>query len=97
MNHDKRRFFMNREQAVAVIKEIFERCPSLEGKSIKLMPPKANNLLSNTFQVYIGYGDGSGPLFACVNDIAKRTGLEVKMKDSYCIIYKPYPNVKQTF
>lgn len=100
----ERRFFnrygtpliMDREQAVSVIKHIFEKCNQMQGKSMKLMPPKENNALSNTFQIHIQTSDDE-ILKSCIKSIAKENGLSVKQKDSLLIVYKPYPNVKETF
>jgi hypothetical protein len=85
---------MNRDQAVTVIKEIFEKCQMIGGKSLKLLPPKGNDTLSNTFQIYIETGDNNF-LTLCVENIAKEHDLEVMCKDGYCIIYKPYPNINE--
>lgn len=85
---------MNREQAVNVIKQVFEQCRYIEGKSIKLMAPKENNALSNTFQIYIHIGN-EDLLPTCVKNIAKENDLAVKQKDGYLIVYKPYPNLNE--
>lgn len=82
---------MNRDQAVSVIKQIFERCCRIEGKSIKLMPPKLNNALSNTCQIYIETRNDQ-LLEACLADIAKKHSLAIKRKGDLTVIYKPYPN-----
>jgi len=80
---------MNREQAVTVIKEIFEQCHQIEGKSLKLLPPKGNDALSNTFQIHIETNDNNF-LILFVENIAKEHNLDVMCKDGYCIVYKPY-------
>jgi hypothetical protein len=80
---------LDREQAVSVIKEIFDACQSVEGKSIKLLPPKENGSLSHTFQVYIETKDD--PLIlGCAENIARKHKLAVKITDGWIIIYKPY-------
>lgn len=87
---------MNREQATDVLKQIFEQCTWwIEGKSIKLMPPKANNVLSNTFQICIRT-NGEDMVPNCIKTIAKENGLMVTEKDGYLIVYKPYPNVSDS-
>jgi hypothetical protein len=83
---------MNRKQAVSVIKELFERCQFIEGKSLKLLPPKGNDALSNTYQVYVQV-NSDNLLASCMEDIAKERNLAVMCKDGYCIIYKPYPDM----
>jgi len=84
---------MDRAQAVQILKRIFEECDWVEGKSIKLMPPKENNALSNTFQIYIrANSDEIVP--TCLETIAKENNLMVEQKDDFIIVYKPYPNVR---
>lgn len=80
---------LNRKQAVALIKEIFDACRAVEGKSIKLLPPKENDSLSHTFQVYIE--TKNDPLIVgCVENIVGKHKLAVKITDGWMIIYKPY-------
>ena len=84
---------MKRRQAMNVIKEISEQCPYLEGKSIKLLPPKDNDALSNTFQVHIQVSDDPSPiLVSCIETTAEKHNLATKRIDDYLIVYKPYPN-----
>lgn len=85
---------MNREQAVNVIKQIFEQCRFIEGKSLKLLPPKGNDALSNTYQIHIQVNSDE-LLAACVDDIAKKHNLVVMRKDGYCVMYKPYPYLRK--
>ncbi len=86
---------MDRKQAVYVLKQLFEQCDWIEGKSIKLMPPKENNALSSTFQIYIET-NGDDVVPSCIRDIAKENGLNFKEKDRCVIVYKPYPNMNIT-
>ncbi len=85
---------MNREESIAVIKEIFDKCRYLEGRSIKLMPPKDNNALSNTFQIHIQLypHDVVDP---CIDNIAKERNLAVKLRSGLLIIYRPYPHLNE--
>ena len=87
---------MNREQAVAVIKQIFEKCSRVEGKSIKLLAPNANGALSDTFQIHIQTREDE-LLQSCIMSIAKDNNLAVKRKGSLFVIYKRYANVKMAF
>ena len=79
---------MEREKAVKVIKQIFQQCQSIEGKSIKLMPQKADSVLSKECQIYIQarYDD---ILESCVKDIAKANKLAVQKEGEFLIIYRP--------
>ncbi len=83
---------MDREEAVTVIKEIFERCRFIEGRSLKLLPPKENNALSDTFQVHIDARE-DGLLISCITNVAKKHKLDVRCEKGYCIVYKPYPRI----
>jgi hypothetical protein len=84
---------MNREQAVNIIKEIFDQCETVEGKSIKLMPPKDNNALSNTFQIHIQLNHSASDelVETCVKYIAEKHKLAVEAKNGWLIMFKPYP------
>ncbi len=81
---------MDRSKAIAMIKEVFEQCRLIEGKSIKLLPPEANPTLSSTFQIHIDT-NGDTSLEGCVREIAKRHSLAVAAKMGYLVVYKPYP------
>jgi hypothetical protein len=85
---------MDRKQAVAVIKQIFEHCSEIEGKSIKLMPPKEGNGLSNTFQIHIQINNDEF-LKRCIETIAKEHNLATKEKNGLIVVYKPYPNIAE--
>lgn len=87
---------MNREKAVSLIKQIFEQCSSIEGKSISLLPPKGNDALSDTYQVHIQTRNDDR-LISCITNIASEHNLDVKVKEGLCVVYQPYPNVKQQF
>ncbi|MGO8806730.1 MAG: hypothetical protein ACLQO7_09060 [Candidatus Bathyarchaeia archaeon] len=83
---------MNREQAVNIIKQIFEQCRFIEGKSLKLLPPKGNDALSNTYQIHVQV-NSDALLADCIEGIAGKHNLAVTRKNGYCIVYKPYPNL----
>ncbi len=85
---------MNREQAVTVIKNIIDRCQAVEGKSLKLLPPQANNALSYTFQIHIETS-GDTMITGCVQSIAKKHNLSVKPIDRWLVVYKPYPKFNE--
>jgi len=83
---------MDRVQAVQVLKRIFEECKWVEGKSVKLIPPKNIDSLSNTFQIHIQTND-EDIIPSRLMTITKKNGLTVKERDGFIIIYKPYPNL----
>jgi hypothetical protein len=86
---------LDRIQAVTVIKEIFEKCHLIEGKAIKLMPPKENNALADTYRIHIQTTDDS--LISCITGTAKQHNLAVKQTKGSLIVYKPYPNISEPF
>ena len=86
---------MNRKQAVTLIQEIFDKCQQIEGKSIKLLPPKDNNALTNTYQIHIETKNDE-VLVSCITNVAEKHNLAVRCKDGFCIVYKPYPNVSKS-
>jgi len=81
---------MDRKEAVTIVKQICKSCSLMEGKTIKLMPPKASNSLSNTYQIHIETKDEI--ILACAKAIAKKHNLAVKQKEGSVIVYKPYPD-----
>ena len=83
---------MDRVQAVQVLKRVFEERQWVEGKSVKLIPPKNIDSLSNTFQIHIQTND-EGIIPSCIITITKENGLTVKERDGFIIIYKSYPNL----
>jgi hypothetical protein len=81
---------MDREQAVNIIKQIFDRCQQVEGKSIKLIQPEESSL-SKTFEIHIQILSGSSEVLeSCVRDIAAQNNLAVKIKNGWLIVYKSY-------
>ena len=84
---------MKREEAVIVIKRIFEECNGIEGKSLKLMPPDANNVLSKGCQIHIDTGKDD-ILNSCLKFVANKSNLAVELEENYLILYKPKKNKK---
>ncbi len=44
---------MKREEAILVLKELFEKCTNLDGHYLELMPPNASTMLSGGYQIQI--------------------------------------------
>ncbi len=80
---------MDRKQAVDIVKEILNKCRAMEGKSLKLLPPREDDTLSHTFQIHIETKDDP-VVQGCVESITKVHNLAAKMNDDWLIIYKPY-------
>lgn len=79
---------MDRSTAVKVIKQIFARCNHSVGKTVKLMPPDANSVLSNGHQIHVEVKDDDY-LHSCIEALAKEIGLTVQKEDDFLVIYKP--------
>lgn len=79
---------MKREEAVAVIKRIFEECNGIEGKSLKLMPPDADNVLSKGCQIHINTMNDV-VLNSCLASMANKNKLAAEVEGNYFIVYKP--------
>jgi hypothetical protein len=79
---------MKREQAVKVVKEIFDLCKSIEGKSIKLMPSNPNVVSSKGCQIHIQTRDDE-LLENCLKTVADSHGLAAIKEGDNVIIYKP--------
>ncbi len=79
---------MEREEAIIAIKEIFDRCPHIEGKSLKLMAPDADSVLSKGCQIHIETAKDT-TLDNCLATISQRLNLAVHNEGNFLIIYKP--------
>jgi len=80
---------MNREQAVSVIKEIFDRCWEIEGKSLSLVPPNDNDALSDTFQT------DDERLTSCIKDVAEKHNLAAYQEENYFVVCKHYSELEK--
>jgi len=79
---------VNREQALDFIKEIFALCHNIEGRSIKLISPDTNSLLSKGYQIHVETKNNDD-LDQCVRTIANHNNLAVNSEGEFLIIYKP--------
>jgi len=79
---------MQREQAVSLVKEIFDFCRFVEGKSVKLMPPNADSVLSKGCQIHIDTRNDA-VLEACLQTVTDANGLAMVKEGQLAIIYKP--------
>ena len=79
---------MERQQAVSIVKEIFDICRFVEGKNIKLMPPNADDVLSHGCQIHIETRDDD-VLESCLQTVANTNGLAMVKEGKLVILYKP--------
>lgn len=84
--------FLDRKQAVSIVKEILDKCKAIEGKSIKLLPPKEDEF-SSTYQIYIDIKNDPF-LEQCIVRVIEKYQLDTKISGNWIIIYKTY-NRKQ--
>jgi hypothetical protein len=78
---------MERPEAAEILKEILQNCSSLEGRSVKLMPPDADSVLSKGFQIHLQKSN-EGIKKNCIYKIAKKHGLQVYDEEDFLVIYR---------
>ncbi|XHH10294.1 MAG: hypothetical protein ACFCUE_06605 [Candidatus Bathyarchaeia archaeon] len=79
---------MLRFEAVKILKEMLVGCNSLEGKSVKLMPPDADSVQSVGYQIHVQKRlDGAEK--ACIIKIAQKHSLSMHDYEDFHVIYKP--------
>lgn len=80
---------MNRTEVSALFKELFEECPSLEGKPFVLMPPNADDVLSKDYQIHIR-AEIDDLLLMCIRRVIKKHGkYAIKEQKNLLVIYEP--------
>ncbi len=79
---------MIRFEAAEILKEILVTCGNIEGKSVKLMPPDADSVLSKGCQIHIQKARCDVENL-CVRRIAKKYDLSVHVEDNFLVLYKP--------
>ncbi len=72
--------FLKREEAIAILKELFEKCTFLDGRYLALLPPNATTLMSKGYQILI-----KTPLDEetriCMQDILMKHHLTIKITE----------------
>jgi hypothetical protein len=80
---------MNRKEVAILFKEMFDECPSLEGKAFVLMPPTADDVLSKDYQIHIK-AEIDETLLLCLRKIVKRHGkYAINEQKNLIVIYEP--------
>ena len=82
--------FLNREEAILVLREIFDKCTLFDGTYLSLVPPNVASLLSQGYQVHIKIGLDDETR-SCMQDILEKHGLALNKeeKKELVIIFKP--------
>ena len=79
---------MDRNEAVKVLKDVFDACPSIDGFCVMLMSSNLNDRLSHGYQIhiktYLGPKDGKR-----AQEILAKQGLALKETEGKTIIYRP--------
>ncbi len=78
---------LDRPIVVSFLKQAFEQCPQLEGKSIKLMPPNADSVHSKGYQIHIQ--PNSVNFEKCMQPIIKKHNLSMIHEENTLIIFNP--------
>jgi hypothetical protein len=85
---------VKREEAILVLKELFEKCTTLDGQWLSLMPPNAGNMLSGGYQILIKTKLDEITR-NCMQDVLVKYHLTIKITDPETfIIYKPHQKTK---
>lgn len=80
---------MNREEAIAFIKDLLYNFVELEGKSFALMPPDADNVLSDGYQVHLKSELSDSLVTALKYYILSRQLAMAREKKNLIVIYQP--------
>ncbi len=77
---------MNREVAIAVLKEVFDSCHYMDATAITLIPSTTEG---TGYQIYINtnlYSDSR----TCLAEIMARYGLKFRESEDRLVIYQPH-------
>jgi hypothetical protein len=80
---------LERQEAVAVLKEILTDCRELDGNGICLMPPNTNGISSKGLQVHIKDPNKDKQVISRLKAIADRHDVALHENDGYLVIYRP--------
>lgn len=81
--------FLKREEAILVLKELFEKCPFLDGRYLALMPAEPPTLMSQKYQILIKTSLDEETR-NCMQDILIKYQLTIKIKEENTFItYRP--------
>ncbi len=80
---------MKREEAILVLKELFEECTNLDGHYLELLPPNATTKMSGGYQIQIK-ATLDEETRDCMQDILMKNHLTIKIEESDSFtIYRP--------
>ncbi len=79
---------LDRDKVVQVLKDIFNACNLIEGKSVKFMPPNADSVFSKGYQIHIEPSDDES-FTTCIERIAIKYDLATAKERNALIIFNP--------
>jgi hypothetical protein len=82
--------YLKREEAILVLKALFEKCTNLDGHYLELLPPNASSRMSGGYQIKIK-ATLDEETRTCMQDILMKNHLTIKVKEEESfIIYRPH-------
>jgi hypothetical protein len=87
---------MRRDEAVNLLKELSDKCVCLTPYAIMLMPPDANDVLSQGYQLHIKANLHPEDL-SCMKPHVEKQGLKLKKEKDLLAIYKPLKADKKNY
>ena len=81
--------YLKREEAILVLKELFEKWTNLDGHYLELLPPNASTMLSGGYQIQIK-ATLDEETRTCMQDVLMKNHLTIKITEPDAfIIYRP--------
>jgi hypothetical protein len=88
--------YLKREEAILVLKELFEKCTNLDGHYLELLPPNASSRMSGGYQIQIK-ANLDEETRTCMQDVLMKNHLTIKITDpDSFIIYRPTGKHKES-
>jgi hypothetical protein len=81
--------YLKREEAILVLKELFEKCTNLDGHYLEVLPPDASKDLSLGYQIKIK-ATLDEETRTCMQDVLMKNQLTIKVEEDSFIIYRPH-------
>ncbi len=85
---------MKREEAILVLKELFEKCTNLDGHYLELLPPNASSKMSGGYQIEIK-ATLDEETRTCMQDILMKNHLTIKIQEADSFIIYNLTNKHQ--
>jgi hypothetical protein len=84
------RILLNRQEATSLLKEVYQVCGGLGEQAVMLMPPDADDVLSQGFQLHIKAPLGNEHL-ECVKPLVQKHKLAMTYEPTkeLLVIYRP--------